>query len=108
MFQFRIYFFFYTGLDPALPGFTLDKPTLRLDAADAVFVDCIHTCAGFLGIDEAICSADYYPNYGKNQPGCHWFDLGQFSILPDKQFLLPVSCPKVPNFGRAVKKRLWA
>nr|BAN20994.1 lipase [Riptortus pedestris] len=68
-----------TGLDPALPGFNTATPSQRLDATDAQYVDCIHTCGGFLGIDEPICTADFYPNAGRNQPGCHWFDFGSCS-----------------------------
>lgn len=68
-----------TGLDPALPGFNTATSSQRLDATDAQYVDCIHTCAGFLGIDEPICTADFYPNAGRNQPGCYWFDFGSCS-----------------------------
>ncbi|KAK9507397.1 hypothetical protein O3M35_007260 [Rhynocoris fuscipes] len=59
-----------SGLDPALPGFTEGKDG-RLDASDAVFVDCIHTCSGLLGLEGPFCHADFYPNGGSNpQPGC--------------------------------------
>lgn len=66
-----------TGLDPALPGFEFADKNSRIDAGDADFVDCIHTCAGFLGFLNPICQADYYPNGGRNvQPGCLWVDFG--------------------------------
>ncbi|XP_073988853.1 pancreatic triacylglycerol lipase-like isoform X1 [Rhodnius prolixus] len=66
-----------TGLDPALPGFEIADKNHRIDAEDADFVDCIHTCGGFLGFLNPICQADYYPNGGRNvQPGCLWADFG--------------------------------
>ncbi|XP_018399013.1 PREDICTED: pancreatic lipase-related protein 2-like [Cyphomyrmex costatus] len=66
-----------TGLDPAGPAF--ETPYLkdtkdRLDAADANFVDVIHTCAGSLGFLKPIGHADFYPNGGTfRQPGCPVF-----------------------------------
>ncbi|KAL1117638.1 hypothetical protein AAG570_003953 [Ranatra chinensis] len=60
-----------SGLDPAKPCFHNSPPELRLDAGDALFVDCIHTCGGYLGLIEPICQADFYPNGGVDtQPGC--------------------------------------
>jgi len=42
-----------TGLDPASPGFDFDSPDVRLDKADAKFVDVIHTDTNtLLGIGE--------------------------------------------------------
>ncbi|KYM77372.1 Pancreatic triacylglycerol lipase [Atta colombica] len=66
-----------TGLDPAGPAFEtpyLKDKEERLDAADANFVDVIHTCAGSLGFLRPIGHADFYPNGGTfKQPGCPVF-----------------------------------
>ncbi|XP_011173570.2 pancreatic triacylglycerol lipase [Solenopsis invicta] len=66
-----------TGLDPAGPAFEtpyLKDTEERLDAADANFVDIIHTCAGSLGFLRPIGHADFYPNGGTfRQPGCPVF-----------------------------------
>lgn len=66
-----------TGLDPAGPAFEtpyLKDTEERLDAADANFVDVIHTCAGSLGFLRPIGHADFYPNGGTfRQPGCPVF-----------------------------------
>ncbi|OWF43648.1 pancreatic lipase-related protein 2-like [Mizuhopecten yessoensis] len=65
-----------TGLDPAEPNFE-DTPTeVRLDATDANFVDVIHTdgteydtISGY-GMKAPCGDIDFYPNGGRNQPGC--------------------------------------
>ncbi|XP_070164926.1 pancreatic triacylglycerol lipase [Polyergus mexicanus] len=61
-----------TGLDPALPGFhMLASEKTRLDSADAIFVDVIHSCGGVLGFLQPLGKADFYPNAGTAvQPGC--------------------------------------
>lgn len=58
------------GLDPALPLFSIKKPKDRLDVSDADYVEVIHTAGGSLGFDDPIGKADFYPNYGRSQPGC--------------------------------------
>ncbi|XP_071953478.1 pancreatic triacylglycerol lipase-like [Antedon mediterranea] len=64
-----------TGLDPAGPGFRNTDPICRLDPSDALLVDNIHTdgetllVVGF-GMLDAIGHMDFYPNGGKEQPGC--------------------------------------
>ncbi|XP_059145817.1 pancreatic triacylglycerol lipase-like [Physella acuta] len=65
-----------TGLDPAQPNYSGFDPAVRLDTSDAKFVDVIHTDAepyttvkGY-GIIEPIGHVDFYPNGGRNQPGC--------------------------------------
>ncbi|KAM9636102.1 lipase member I [Trichechus inunguis] len=59
-----------TGLDPAGPKFS-GKPSYdRLDYTDAEFVDVIHSDINGLGIKEPLGHIDFYPNGGKNQPGC--------------------------------------
>nr|BAN20541.1 lipase [Riptortus pedestris] len=96
-----------TGLDPAKPHFHNVDNSERLDSSDAIFVDCIHTCGGLLGLMEPICDVDFYPNGGKNtQPGCHYFDFGRCShkrshqlfaesILPSHKFP-SLRCGKLP------------
>jgi len=64
-----------SGMDPAGPYFENTPDYVRLDSNDADFVDNIHTdgepliSAGF-GMLQAIGDADFYPNGGKDQPGC--------------------------------------
>ncbi|KAJ8687643.1 hypothetical protein QAD02_023437 [Eretmocerus hayati] len=65
-----------TGLDPAEPHFSNTSPVVRLDPTDAEFVTAIHTdCSPFisggLGISQAVAHIDFFPNGGKNQPGCN-------------------------------------
>jgi pimeloyl-ACP methyl ester carboxylesterase len=64
-----------TGLDPAGPYFENTDPIVRLDPSDALFVDAIHTDGTAtlqigLGLMQQSGHVDYYPNGGKNQPGC--------------------------------------
>jgi dienelactone hydrolase len=65
-----------TGLDAALPLYDYDRGWERLNYTDADFVDCIHTCGGFLGFDRAIGMVDFFPNGGSGQPGCWWDPSG--------------------------------
>lgn len=62
-----------TALDPASIYFNEIDDTYRLDKGDALFVDVIHTDSsstlGF-GMKEPVGHVDFYPNGGKNQPGC--------------------------------------
>ncbi|XP_015122366.1 pancreatic triacylglycerol lipase [Diachasma alloeum] len=67
-----------TGLDPAEPYFQGMPSHLRLDWADAQLVDVIHTDGKsifFLGLpgygmSQPCGHLDFYPNNGKEQPGC--------------------------------------
>lgn len=58
------------GLDAALPLFTINNPATRLAATDAIYVETIHTNAGLLGFDSPLGQTAFYPNFGRNQPGC--------------------------------------
>ncbi|XP_078688905.1 pancreatic lipase-related protein 2-like [Branchiostoma floridae x Branchiostoma belcheri] len=67
-----------TGLDPAAMYYAESPPEARLDPTDAEFVDVIHTDAdllGALGLSGMSPSGhvDFYPNGGKDQPGCESF-----------------------------------
>ncbi|KFO98052.1 Pancreatic triacylglycerol lipase, partial [Calypte anna] len=64
------------GLDPAQPYFQGTPAEVRLDKSDAEFVDVIHTDTaptipnlGF-GMSPAVGHLDFYPNGGKQMPGC--------------------------------------
>ncbi|KAG8228722.1 hypothetical protein J437_LFUL009404 [Ladona fulva] len=64
-----------TGLDPAEPYFQGMPPFVRLDPTDADFVDVIHTDGRSIlllgyGMSQPCGHADFYPNNGKEQPGC--------------------------------------
>ncbi|KAK6188487.1 hypothetical protein SNE40_004652 [Patella caerulea] len=64
-----------TGLDPAGLGFEKYDAIVRLDPSDADYVDVIHTDGETLlqlafGMAKPIGDADFYPNGGKDQPGC--------------------------------------
>lgn len=64
-----------TAMDPAEPLFTDTDPIVRLDKNDAKFVDVVHTdtvpiTRGGLGMPMPIGHVDFYPNGGKENPGC--------------------------------------
>lgn len=48
-----------------------------MDKTDAILVQVIHTNAGYLGMQEAIGTADFYPNGGTSQPGCIFDWIGK-------------------------------
>ncbi|KAG5885403.1 hypothetical protein JTB14_031425 [Gonioctena quinquepunctata] len=64
------------GLDPALPWFSVEETSNRLNKGDAQFVQIIHTCSGVFGFAEAIGDSDYWPNGGRTQPGCESDNTG--------------------------------
>ena len=72
LFQLKFVLVELSGLDPAEPQY-YDRPRLvRLDKADADYVDVIHTNGaqnGF-GMRMACGDVDFYVNDGKSQPGC--------------------------------------
>lgn len=67
-----------TGLDPASPFFRnhlLREKSRKLDATDAHLVDVIHTdgsedFADGFGLLKPIGHVDFFPNGGREQPGC--------------------------------------
>jgi hypothetical protein len=42
----------------------------RLEAKDADYVECLHTSMDCYGTMGPYCYADFYANFGWNQPGC--------------------------------------
>lgn len=78
-----------TGLDPAEPYFQGMGSAIRLDPSDATFVDVIHTdgrsfflleIPGY-GMSQSCGHIDFYPNNGKEQPGCTLSQEGG-SLIP--------------------------
>lgn len=78
--------FTVTGLDPAGPGFDSDQAAVRLDPSDAMFVDVIHSDVkngpidSSLGLQRPCGDVDFYPNGGKQQPGCGTSNVMEGSI----------------------------
>ncbi|XP_075537622.1 pancreatic lipase-related protein 2-like [Dermacentor variabilis] len=68
-----------TALDAAGPLF--ESYDFQVCKEDASYVDAIHTTAGsnvlagLLGIESPFGHVNFYPNGGKSQPGCWFFDL---------------------------------
>ncbi|GFQ89031.1 pancreatic triacylglycerol lipase [Trichonephila clavata] len=96
-----------TAMDPAGPYFTNVEPIVRLDRADALFVDAIHTNAapsrfqGF-GLVDSIAHFDFFPNGGHLQPGCQ--DMGQaiLAFLSHPSFDADGLHDLICNHGRAI------
>ncbi|XP_054261495.1 inactive pancreatic lipase-related protein 1-like isoform X2 [Macrosteles quadrilineatus] len=61
-----------TGLDPAGPYFQGMPSNVRLDPSDASYVEVIHTDGSTLGygMSDPCGHVDFYPNNGRDQPGC--------------------------------------
>ncbi|XP_023229612.1 pancreatic lipase-related protein 2-like isoform X1 [Centruroides sculpturatus] len=64
-----------TALDPAAPYFEGMPTSVRIDPSDAKFVDAIHTdlnsfVISGLGMSDPVGHVDFYPNNGRDQPGC--------------------------------------
>lgn len=64
------------GLDPAYPFVTKDNINSRLHITDAEYVQVMHTNAGHLGLPYPVGHADFYPNWGRIQPGCSGITRG--------------------------------
>ncbi|XP_076659578.1 pancreatic triacylglycerol lipase [Halictus rubicundus] len=64
------------ALDPAKPMFENNGPNDRVDRTHARNVQVVHTCAGLLGMNNAVGTSDFYANGGRNQPGCNNDMLG--------------------------------
>jgi len=58
------------GMDPGGPLFSLDVPADRIDHTDANFVEVHITDGGRLGFMHPVGHANFYPNWGIQQPGC--------------------------------------
>lgn len=52
------------------PRFEKVNPESRLDRSDADYVECVHTSINCYGLKEPVCTADFYPNFGFDQPSC--------------------------------------
>jgi len=64
-----------TGMDPAGPGFHNMSSEFKLQPSDAVFVDVIHTNAGYIvngeiGLEYPVGDVDFFVNGGSHQVGC--------------------------------------
>ncbi|XP_078317695.1 pancreatic lipase-related protein 2-like [Crassostrea virginica] len=75
-----------TGMDPAEPDFEHLSPGIRLDPADANFVDIIHTNGAPIsslgyGLMQVSGHVDFYVNGGEKQPGCQNQITGFFGSL---------------------------
>jgi pancreatic triacylglycerol lipase len=58
------------GMDAAGPLFHMNAPGERLHTTDGDYVEHIVTNGGTLGFMEPIAQANFYPAFGRVQPGC--------------------------------------
>ena len=58
------------GLEPALLGFSADVPAERLHITDAIYVEVMYTDMGRISANYPIGHANFFPNFGRGQPGC--------------------------------------
>ncbi|TMS08961.1 Lipase member H [Larimichthys crocea] len=84
-----------TGLDPAGPMFTSATPEERLDPADAMFVDVLHTDMNSFGLRGAHGHIDFYANGGADQPGCPKTIFAGYDISRWRETLLHLGQTKV-------------
>jgi pancreatic triacylglycerol lipase len=56
------------GLDPSGPGWSGNEGGMTNGVAH--HVEAIHTNRGGLGSNNQVAGADFFPNGGRNQPGC--------------------------------------
>ncbi|XP_058840110.1 pancreatic triacylglycerol lipase-like [Topomyia yanbarensis] len=57
------------ALDPAGPLFSVGQET-AVSPTDGQYVETIMTNAGLLGINTVLGQANFFPNWGRTQPGC--------------------------------------
>ena len=79
------------GLDPALPLFRVKNPKNRLNFSDARYVQIIHT-SGVLGIKHPLGHADFYPNFGFDQPGCGKILDSKLNRQPISRSIIIIIC----------------
>ncbi|XP_055295780.1 lipase member H-B-like [Sitodiplosis mosellana] len=58
------------ALDPASVGFDFSNKDKRLADSDADYVQIIHTDGDNFGFAKPLGLGDFYPNFGRSQPGC--------------------------------------
>jgi len=68
-----------TGLDPAMPLFTLADKEHKISPDDAHFVDIVHTNALVQGLIEPLGHVDFYMNGGSAQPGCEGTPFARYN-----------------------------
>lgn len=78
------------GLDPAYPLFKKNKMDERLSIMDADYIQIIHTNGGHLSIPYPMGDADFYANWGKDQPGCGGAKTGIFFIATTSFFSINI------------------
>ncbi|KAG8549884.1 hypothetical protein GDO81_019357, partial [Engystomops pustulosus] len=69
-------------LDPARPLFQGQPKEVTIDAGDADFVMAVHTDTGTvgLGIQTLVGHVDFFPNGGKQMPGCDGSQILDFDL----------------------------
>ncbi|XP_044745611.1 phospholipase A1-like [Coccinella septempunctata] len=83
------------ALDPAGVLFVLRPEAKRLNANDATVVQVVHTDGGKIGLTQPCGTIDFYPNGGKDQPGCPHVE--GFSIRSSSEKLRLLSLRNVGN-----------
>lgn len=75
------------ALDPAGPLFSSGNINDRISPDDCVYVQGVHTNAGFVGFGNPIGHADFYPNGGRKQPNCGFEPIGLCSHGRSAEYL---------------------
>ncbi|XP_037048430.1 lipase member H-like [Bradysia coprophila] len=76
------------AIDPAGPLFSLANPGDRVDFSDADHVEVLATDTLFLGFEQPIGHATFYPNGGNRQPGCEGEVAGACSHVIAAAFMV--------------------
>lgn len=121
-------FYRITGLDPAGPDFETVNVNRRLRKTDAKLVDVIHTDGYWPGWDPfgwiknhygtliPLGTVDFYPNFGYEQPGCHYVPtiiacshtrvlrLFSWSITNQGKFRTNLILDGIPKYGQPVDR----